>query len=50
MGQFLLLPSPAPLLFFFFNMSKLRRSNYYLTNLFKSKVSNYVSPRCALKF
>lgn len=42
-GQCLLVPFPAPFLFFL--QSKLRRSNYYLTNLFKSKVSNYVSPR-----
>lgn len=53
MGPFLLLPSPAspP---YFFHMGKLRRSNYYLTNLFKSIASNYVSPRktagCVFKF
>lgn len=44
------LPTPPP----FFYMGKLRRSNYYLTNLFKSKVSACVSPRkmagCVFKF
>lgn len=44
--------SPSPPAFFY--MGKLRKSNYYLTNLFKSKVSDYVSPRkiarCVFKF
>lgn len=45
---------PSLRAFFFFNLGKLRKSNYYLANLFNSKVSDYVSPRkmaeCVFKF
>lgn len=52
MGWFLLLyPTFLPVCFY---TSELRRSNYYLTSIFKSKVSDYVSSRkmagCVIKF
>lgn len=51
--QYPVSPTPPPAIPNFY-MGKLRRSNYYLTNLFKSKVGGYVSPGkmagCVFKF